>query len=101
MFGWQSYTGHPPGSAEVSELAAPSRNQDLTGLPPAWIGVGTLDLFYQEALAYEARLQDAGVKCEVDVVQGAFHGFDIIRPKAGVSRTFRSSQVTALGAALG
>ncbi len=99
-FGWQSYTGHRPGSDEVGGLAAPSRLDDLAGLPPAWIGVGTLDLFHDEDLAYARRLREAGVECELDVVEGAFHGFDLVRAKAGVSRAFRSSQLAALGAAL-
>ncbi|MGP0031259.1 MAG: alpha/beta hydrolase fold domain-containing protein [Acidimicrobiales bacterium] len=99
-FGWQSYTGHPPGSVGVDGLAAPSRYDDISGLPPAWIGVGTLDLFFQEGLAYASRLRGADVECELDIVEGAFHGFDYIRPKAAVSRAFRSSQVKALAAAL-
>ena len=99
-FGWQSYTGYPPGSVEVSGLAAPSRYDDLSGLPPAWIGVGTLDLFHDEDLAYESRLQEAGVNCELEIVQGAFHGFDIVRPNAGVSQAFRFSQMAALASAL-
>ena len=99
-FGWQSYTGHRPGSDEISGLAAPSRLDDLAGLPPAWIGVGTLDLFHDEDLAYARRLREAGVECELDVVEGAFHGFDLVRAKAGVSQAFRSSQLAALGAAL-
>jgi len=41
--------------------AAPARRQDLSGLPPAWIGVGKLDLFYQECLEYGGRLREAGV----------------------------------------
>lgn len=98
--GWESYTGLSPGSLEVTGLAAPSRYSDLSGLPPTWIGVGTLDLFYDESLAYESRLREAGVKCELDVVEGAFHGFDLIRPKSGVSRAFRFSQMSALSAAL-
>jgi acetyl esterase/lipase len=100
-FGWQAYTGHLPGSVEVSGLAAPARYQDLSGLAPAWIGVGTLDLFYEEDVAYASRLKDAGVECELDIVDGAFHGFDNIRPKARVSQAFRCAQVAALAAALG
>lgn len=99
-FGWQSYTGYPPGSVEVSGLAAPSRYDDLSGLPPAWIGVGTLDLFYDENVAYASRLREAGVKCELEIVQGAFHGFDSVQPKAGVAQAFRFAQMAALAAAL-
>lgn len=100
-FGWRSYTGRPPGSAEISGLAAPARYGDLAGLPPAWLGVGTLDLFHDEDLVYAGRLREAGVECTVDVVDGAFHGFDVVRPKAGVSEAFRAAQVAALAAALG
>jgi acetyl esterase/lipase len=99
-FGWESYTGLPAGSVQVSGLAAPSRYDDLSGLPPTWVGVGTLDLFFDEDRAYATRIREAGVECALEVVQGAFHGFDVIRPKAGVSEEFRSSQVAALAAAL-
>lgn len=99
-FAWQSYTGYPPDSVEVSGLAAPSRHDDLSGLPPAWIGVGTLDLFHDEDVAYGSRLREAGVECELKTVQGAYHGFDSIQPKAGVSQAFRFSQMSALAAAL-
>jgi acetyl esterase/lipase len=99
-FGWQSYLGYPPGSSQVSALAAPARSEDLSGLPPAWIGVGSLDLFYDEDVAYAERLQGAGVKCRLDVVPGGFHGFDAVRRKADVSQAFRSAQLEALGDAL-
>jgi acetyl esterase/lipase len=99
-FGWQSYLGHPPGQTGVDVLAAPARADDLARLPPAWIGVGTLDLFSQEDITYAGRLRAAGVPCALEVVNGAFHGFDLIRPKAGVSQAFHSAQVAALGAAL-
>ncbi len=89
-----------PGSLEVNGLAAPSRYEDLSGLPSARMGVGTLDLFYDEDLAYASRLRQAGVQCDLDIVKGAFHGFDLIRPKADVSITFRASQAAALAAVL-
>jgi len=99
-FGWESYTGLPVGSPEVTGLAAPARYTDLSGLPSTWIGVGTCDLFYEEDLAYAARLREAGVACEVEEVPGAFHGFDSVLPKAGVTRAFRASQAAALASAL-
>jgi acetyl esterase/lipase len=77
-------------------VAVPARHQDLSGLPPAWIGVGTLDLFHDEDLAYAQRLREAGVPCDVEVVDGAFHGFDGVAAKARVSRDFFDSQCAAL-----
>ncbi|MCZ4498120.1 MAG: hypothetical protein JWQ74_673 [Marmoricola sp.] len=94
-FGWTSYLGQAPGSPGVSSLAAPGRCEDFTGLPPAWIGVGTLDLFHDECLAYAEGLKAAGVACTTVVVPGAFHGFDVLA-KAPVVREFVRSQVEVL-----
>jgi acetyl esterase/lipase len=100
-FGWRSYLGCEPGSEGVSALAAPARADDLSGLPPAWIGVGSLDLFHDEDVAYADRLQAAGVPCELRVVDGAYHGFDVVHHAAPVSREFHAAQLQALGRALG
>lgn len=99
-FGWRCYTGLEPGSDDIPALAAPARATDLSGLAPAWIGVGTADLFYDEDLEYAERLRAAGVPCDVHVVDGAFHGFDSVAPKTGVTRAFRDAQAAALSAAL-
>ena len=72
----------------------------MTGLPPAWIGVGTLDLFFDEDVAYAKRLRTAGVPCDVHIAEGAFHGFDSVAPKAGITQAFRIEQVQALASAL-
>jgi acetyl esterase/lipase len=90
-FGWSAYLG-----GVDPQVAVPARREDLSGLPPAWMGVGTFDLFHDEDLAYASRLEAAGVPCEVEVVQGAFHGFDGIVPKAQVSQSFFKSQCALL-----
>jgi acetyl esterase/lipase len=94
-FGWAAYLGDAN-----PDIAVPARNADLAGLPPAWIGVGTHDLFHDEDLAYAERLMKAGVLCHVEVVPGAFHGFDRIVPGAPVSRSFFDSQCASLREAL-
>jgi acetyl esterase/lipase len=99
-YGWTSYLGAPPGGADVSPYAAPARSDNLAGLPPAWMGVGTYDLFHDEDLRYARRLVEAGVPCEVRVVEAAYHGFDAVSRAAAVSRAFRASYVAALGHAL-
>jgi acetyl esterase/lipase len=40
-FGWRAYLGCEPGGEGVSAYAAPARREDLSGLPPTWLGVGT------------------------------------------------------------
>ncbi len=99
-FAWTSYLGHEPGGDQESPYAAPARRDDLSGLPPAWIGVGSLDLFHAEDLVYARRLQEAGVACQVDVVPGAFHGFDQFFGSTDVVEQFRLAQLDALRAAL-
>lgn len=94
--GWTSYLG----GADPA-MAVPARRTDLAGLPPAWLGVGTLDLFHDEDLAYAARLNAAGVPCEVHEVPGAFHGFDGIAPKAPISQAYFDSTCAGLSRALG
>ena len=86
--GWSSYLGHPPGGPAVQEYASAARRDDLAGLPPAWIGVGDIDLFCEEDRAYAERLDSAGVPCELHVVEMAPHGFESLVPAAPVSRDF-------------
>lgn len=93
--GWTSYLG----GADPA-TAVPARRDDLAGLPPAWIGVGTLDLFHGENLAYAAGLDAAGVRCQVHEVPGAFHGFDRVARNAPVSREYFDSTCAALSGAL-
>ncbi len=95
-FGWQSYLGKHFGAEDIPAYAVPARRNDLSGLPPAWVGIGTLDLFYDEAMTYAQRLKDAGIDCEVKTVPGAFHGFDVFDPKLPVVEEFLRSQIAAL-----
>lgn len=85
---WSWYLGQPAGLPSVPLYAAPGRQQDLSKLPPAWLGVGELDLFYQENLEYARRLQQAGVSCELHITPQAPHAFDLLAPEASVSQDF-------------
>lgn len=100
-FGWESLLGQPPGTATVPAAAAPARRGDLAGLPPAWIGVGTLDLFVDEDLEYARRLIAAQVPVQVEVVPGAFHGFDFAGDSIALVRHFNQSKLAALARAFG
>lgn len=95
-FGWEAYLGTPYETGEPPAYSVPSRRKDMTGLPPAWIGVGTLDLFQDEVVRYAQNLRDFGVVCELYSVQGAFHGFDNLAPKTSVARDFKNAQIEAL-----
>ena len=95
-FAWSSLLGVPAGSSKVPVAAVPARVASVAGLPPAWIGVGSIDLFVEEDMEYARRLVHAGVATELLVVRGAFHGFDLLVPDAEVSKQFSASWKSAL-----
>lgn len=99
-FGWSALLGVKAGSAAVPVGMVPGRRGDLSGLPPAFIGVGTLDLFLDEDVAYAGALRAAGVPVDLSVVPAAFHAFDGVAPIARASQDFTARWITGLTTAL-
>jgi acetyl esterase/lipase len=93
---WQAYLGDRLGRDDVPVYAAPFRATDLSGLPPAYIAVGGLDMFLADNLDYASRLTAAGVNTEVHVYPGAFHAFDAFAPMSGVAQRFVVDRNSAL-----
>lgn len=89
-FGWTSYLGRAPRMSDAPPYASPARRTDLTGLPPAWVGVGDLDLFYEEDVDYAERLQADGVACTLVTVPGMYHGADVFASKSLSMRDFHA-----------
>jgi len=100
-FGWTSLLGVPAGGERVTPRIVPARRSDLAGLPPTFIGVGTLDLFLDEDIAYAGALAAAGVTVDLAVVPGAFHAFDGIAGEARAARAFTARYMNDLALALG
>jgi acetyl esterase/lipase len=65
--GWHALLGDAVGGPDVPGHAAPSRARDLSGLPPAYIEVGELDIFRDEDIAYARRLAATGTSVELHV----------------------------------
>ena len=98
---WKMYLGDEYGTDEVSPYAAAARATDLSGLPPAYVTVGTEDLFRDEDIAYAQRLMAAGIPTELLVVPGMFHGGEGFAPTAAVSQRMRLGYLNALKRAIG
>jgi acetyl esterase/lipase len=94
--GWSSYLAGEPGGEGVSCYASACRATEVAGLPPAYIAVGEMDLFFHESVRYAQRLADAGILTELHVYPGAFHAFDNIAPEASVAKRFTADYLAAL-----
>jgi acetyl esterase/lipase len=84
--GWAAYLGGDGDSDKTSEYAAAARAENLSDLPPAYIPVGSLDLFLDENIEYAKRLNQAGVPAELHVFPGGFHAFEFLVPTAEISK---------------
>jgi acetyl esterase/lipase len=90
--GWTALLGAARGGPDVSPYAAPARATDLSGLPPAFIDVGSAETFRDEAVTYASRIWQAGGSAELHVWPGGFHGFAGLAPQAAVSREAVAAQ---------
>ncbi|MFD4637894.1 alpha/beta hydrolase [Lentzea sp. NPDC058436] len=93
LTGWTALLGDERGGPDVSPYAAPARVADLSGLPPTYVDVGSVDVFRDEAVEYASRIWQAGGDAELHVWPGGCHGFDQLVPDAVLSRRARSARI--------
>ncbi|MEV6592962.1 alpha/beta hydrolase [Streptomyces acidicola] len=84
--GWTALLGDGRGGPDVSPYAAPARAEDLSGLPPAFLDVGSAETFRDETTAYASRIWQAGGVAELHVWPGGFHGYEGFAPQAALSQ---------------
>ena len=97
---WRGLLGDRAGRLDVEPYAAPARATDLSGLPPALIQVGELDVLRDENIQYATRLMRAGVATELHVYPGAYHGWDVAAAEARQSIRALDERTEALRRAL-
>lgn len=85
---WKLYLGELF-ERNVPIYAAAGRAADYRGLPPAVTFVGNIEPFRDETIRYVDRLSAAGIAVDFRIYKGAYHGFDIINPKADISKAAR------------
>lgn len=95
-FGWECYLGRAPGGDDIPAEAVPARIKNLAGLPPSFIGIGTLDLFVSENITFANRLIEAAVPVELVVIPGAIHGFDTLAKESAPAKRFTALKLAAL-----
>ncbi|MEV6955557.1 alpha/beta hydrolase [Streptomyces sp. NPDC051183] len=89
---WKALLGERYGAADLPPYAAPARATDLAGLPPAYVEVGSADMFRDEDVAYANAIWQAGGQAELHVWPGAYHGFDGLAPRAALSLDARDAR---------
>ncbi|WP_150239803.1 alpha/beta hydrolase [Nocardiopsis quinghaiensis] len=99
--GWGALLGEAAGGPDVSPYAAPARAQDLSGLPPAFLDVGSAETFRDEVVDYASRIWKAGGSAELHVWPGGFHGFDGLAPRAALSRSATAQRLPWLRRTIG
>ena len=70
---------------ERAVAAAPAREEDLSGLPPAYVSVMEFDPLRDEGILYALGMLQAGVSVELHAFPGTFHGSSLL-PGADASR---------------
>jgi acetyl esterase/lipase len=91
-YGWNALLGPARGGPDVSPYAAPARATDLSGLPPAFIDVGSAESLRDEVVDYATRIWQADGAAELHVWAGGYHCFDRVVPDALISRAAREAR---------
>ncbi|MYQ48817.1 alpha/beta hydrolase fold domain-containing protein [Streptomyces sp. SID4985] len=91
--GWTALLGERRSGPDVSPYAAPARAEDLTGLPPTFMDVGSADTLRDEVVAFASRIWQSGGVAELHAWPGGFHSFIGFAPEATLSRSARVVQV--------
>ncbi|MGW3954815.1 alpha/beta hydrolase [Streptomyces sp. NPDC004752] len=89
---WKALLGDRYGAEDLPPYAAPARATDLSGLPPAYVEVGSAEMFRDEDVAYANAIWQAGGQAELHVWPGAYHGFDSVAPRAALSQDARAAR---------
>ena len=89
-----------PSGVSARALAA-ILDKSLSGLPPAYIEVGSVDVFRDEDVAYASGIWASGGSAELHVWPGAFHGFDLAAPQSALSVLSRETRTKWVRRTLG
>jgi acetyl esterase/lipase len=92
--GWGAYLGDRKSLPDG--YAVPARAEDLIGLPPVYMDVGTLDIFRDENISYVSKLVKAGVPVEFHLLPGLPHGWEMFKPDAPEFRDIMAARLRAI-----
>ena len=94
--GWGAYL-----DGEADCYTSPALAEDLSGLPPVFSYIGTVDPLLDENIEYWTRLIRAGVPVEYHIFPGCYHSFEISVPDSGYAKMAYGLLYNALRKAFG
>ena len=94
--GWGAYL-----DGEADCYISPALAKDLSGLPPVFSYIGTVDPLLDENIEYWTRLIRAGVPVEYHIFPGCYHSFEISVPDSGYAKMAYGLLYNALRKAFG
>jgi acetyl esterase/lipase len=100
---WDAYISDPAQRTEITASPNQATNEQVRGLPPAYLCVDEADVLRDEGEAYAAKLRSAGVSVTTVRYDGTIHDFMLLNALADTRATRAAiGQATAqLRAALG
>lgn len=90
--GWNFYLGDRRGTEDITSYESASREQNLSGLPPTYVEVGSAEVFRDEDVAFASRIWAAGGEAELHVWPGGYHLFELLAPDAELSKAARRTR---------
>jgi len=100
QFGWRSLLGDYANSDSVLYGSVPARLKDVSGLPPTYIQVGSIDLFVEENIHFATRLITSGVATVLVVIPGMFHSAENVYKDTEIAKRFAEHLHDAIARAL-
>lgn len=91
--GWDALLGKAAGGNNVSGYAAAARADNLSGLPPIFLDVGSAETFRDETVTFASRLWDVGGDAELHVWAGGFHAFTGYAAEAMISQQALAARI--------
>ena len=95
LIAWRLYLGDLFGTNHIPTHAAVALETDFSNLPPAFTFIGDLDPFYDDIIGWVNNMRIDGVRVEFHRFRGAYHGFEVIVPNAGISRVAIEKKLAA------
>jgi acetyl esterase/lipase len=90
--GWTALLGDRRRSGHLTTYESPSHADDLSGLPPTYLEVGSAEVFRDETVAYASAIWAASGVAELHVWPGGYHLFELLAPDAALSRVARNTR---------